>query len=128
MQLVHNDTLGTVHNKRSLRGHVGNGPEVHVLYDGLKVLVFRIGAIQFQFGLEGHTVRQPAFDALVDGVARGVDEVVQKLQHELVSRIGNGEIFAEYLKQAFRFTVLRVGLQLEELLEGAQLNVQEVGA
>ena len=128
MQLVHNHTLSAVYNERALRSHVGNGPEVHVLHDGFKVLVFRIGAIQFQFGLEGHTVGQPAFDALIDGVARGVDEIVQKLQHELVSRIGDGKVFAEYLKQAFRFTVLRVGFQLEKLLEGAQLDVQKVGA
>jgi len=46
----------------------------------------------------------------------------------LISCISDWKVFTEYLKKAFRFTVLRIGFQLEKLLEGAQLNVQKVGA
>ena len=126
MQLVDDDPLGAVHHEGTARGHVGDGAQVDVLHDGLEVLVLGVGAVQLQLGLQRDAVGQAALDALFDAVAGRVNEVIQELEHELVARVGDREVLIEHLEEALGFTVLRLGLQLEELAEGAELNVEEV--
>ena len=126
VKLVDDDALRSVDHERAARGHVRNGAEVHVLHDGLEVLVLGVGTVEFEFGLQRNAVGQAPLDALFDAVARGIDEVVEELQHELVARVRDGEVLIEHLEETLALPVLRLGLQLEELAEGAELNVEEV--
>ncbi len=127
MQLADHHALGAVHDERALGGHVGDLAQVHVLHDGLEVLVLGIGAVQLQLGLQRHAVGEAALDALIDAVAGRIDEVVQELQHELVARVRDGEVLAEYLEEAFLLAVLGERVDLEELLEALELDVEEIG-
>ena len=127
VQLGDDDAFGSVDHERARRGHVRDGSQVHVLHDGLEVLVIRIGAVQFQAGLQRYAVGQSAFDALLDGVARRIDEIVNKLQYKLVSRVCYGEVLAESLVESFVFSFVRFGFELEEIPERFDLDVQKIG-
>ena len=93
MQLRDHHALCSVHNKGSSWGHVGDRSQIHVLYDRLKILVFRIRAVQFQSRLQRHAEGQSTFDALFLRIAWRVHEVVEEFQHELIARIRDGKIF-----------------------------------
>ena len=56
VQLAHDHALGAVHHERAFGGHVGDLAQVYVLYNGLEILVLRIGAIKLQLGLQRNTV------------------------------------------------------------------------
>jgi hypothetical protein len=127
VQLAHDHAFGAVHHEGTLRGHVGDLPQVNVLHDRLEVLMLGIGAVKLQLGLQGHAVGKAALNAFVDAVARGVDEVVEEFQHELVAGVRDGEILHEDLVEALALAVLREGLDLEELLEAFELDVEEIG-
>ena len=79
--------------------------------------MFRIGAIQFELGFQWDTVCKAAFNALFYAVTGRVDEIIQKLQYKVVPRIRNRKILREYFVKTFIDTILRVGLQLEKILE-----------
>ena len=91
-----------------------------------KVLVLRVGAVQLQLGLQRHAVSQTALDALRDAVSGWIDEVVQEFQYKLVPGVRDGKVLVEHLEQALRVAVLGLGLKLEELAEGPQLNVKKI--
>ena len=79
VKLRHHYTLGTVDHKGALVGHIGDGSKIHILDHSGEVLVVRVGAIELEFRLEGHTVGESALQTLVDSVTRGVDVVVEEL-------------------------------------------------
>jgi hypothetical protein len=89
--------------------------------------VLGIGAIELQFRLEGDAVCEAALDALVNRVAGRVDEVIEELQHELVTGVRDGEVLAEDLEETLVVPVLGEGVDLEELLEALELDLEEVG-
>ena len=92
-------------------------PRVHVLDDGLKVLVLGIRAVQLQLRLQRHAVRQATLDAFLNAVAWGIDEVIEEFENELISGVRDGEVFTEHLEQSLRCAVFRVRFQLEKLLK-----------
>ena len=59
-------------------------------------------------------------------VSEKYDIIIQEFEFEIVSRIGDGEILFEDFEQAFVQTVVGVGLNLEEIPEGLNLNIEEV--
>jgi hypothetical protein len=127
MQLGHYDTLGTVDDESAIVGHIGNGAQEYVLNYSVEVLMVGVGAIEFQLCLEGHAVCQSTFQTLFDGIARRVDIIVQEFQHEIVTRIRDGEVLREDLVQAVVLAKLGRSIQLEEILERLQLHFQEIG-
>ena len=76
-----------------------------------------IGAVQFELGFQWDTIGQAALDALFYAVTGRVDEIIQEFQYKVVPRIRNREILREYFVKTFIDTILRVGLQLEKILE-----------
>ena len=126
VKLRHDDTLRTVDDKGAFRSHVRDCTEVHIGNDGVKILMIGIVAAQTQFGFQRHGIGQTAFDALLDGVARTIDAVVQESEREAVTGILNGEVLREYLKESLFTTLLRSRIHLEEIGEGLQLNVEKV--
>ena len=117
VQLIDNHTLCAIHHKRPLRSHVGNGAQIHVLNDGLKILVLGVRAIQLQLRLQRHAVRQAALNAFLNAVAWGIDEVIEEFENELISGVCDGEVFTKHLEQSLRCAVFRVRFQLEKLLK-----------
>lgn len=126
MQLGDHDTLGTVDYESAFGCHVGYHAQVNGLLDSLELFVLRVVAGEFQLGLQRDAVGETTLDALLDGVAGRVDEVVKKLKGEVVAGIRNGEVLPEDFEETLVKTVVRVGLNLEEILERLDLDVKEV--
>src|SRR5690606_41413648 len=101
VQLGYDDPLGPVDDKGPAGGHIGDGPQIDVLHDGLKVLVLRIGTVQFKTGLQRHAIGESTLDAFLDGISGWVYKIIQKLKYELVSGIGDRKIFHEGVVETF---------------------------
>ena len=127
VELGDDDALGTVHHKGPLTGHVGDVTQEHILDNGLEVHVLFVVTRQPQFSLQGDTVGKPTLHTLLDGVAGGVNEIIQELQIEDVPGIGDGEVFLENPVEAFVCPVFGRRFQLEELLERLKLNLEKIG-
>ena len=85
-----------------------------------------IGAIQFHLGLQGYAVGKSALETFVNGIAWRVDKVVEELQHEVITRIGNGEVLCKYFIQAVVLALLGRRVQLQEVSERLELHVKEI--
>ena len=103
-----------------------NHTQIDRLFDSLVVLVLGVVARQFQFGFQRNTVGQTTLDALLDGVAGRIDEIVKKLEGEIITGIRNREVLLEDPEESLVQTIVGIGLYLEEILERFQLNIQEV--
>jgi hypothetical protein len=106
MELRYDDTLGTVDDKSTLVGHIGNCAEVHILYFGGKVFMIGVGAIEFELSLERDTIGEATVKTFVDGVTRRINEIVKEFENKVVARIGNGEVLRKYLIESFVFSFL----------------------
>ena len=126
MQLRHHNTFCSIDDKCTIAGHVRNGAQENILNDRIKILMIRVGAEQFQFCLQRHTVSETSLQAFLNGVARWVDIIIQKFQNEIVTCIGNREILREHLIQAIVLAQFWWCVQLQEVLERLQLHFQEI--
>ena len=85
-----------------------------------------IGAGKAEFCLQRNIVCKSSLKTLLNRILRRINEVVDKFELVIVPRVFDGENLLEYLVQTFVFPAVRSGLQLEEILEGLQLNLQKV--
>ena len=128
VELRHHHTLGTVYHECALGGHVWNLAQIHVLYLHHRIRVIGIGlAGEAQFGLQRHTVGGSALYALVNGVARVIYIVIEKLERIVVSGVRNREILLEHLVHALLLTLLGRSVELEEIAERFQLDLEQIG-
>jgi hypothetical protein len=88
--------------------------------------MFLIVAGKLQLSLEGNAIGKSTFDALLDAVAGSVDVVVKKFESKIASCVGDGKILGKDLIEAFVFPIVRIGFQLEEILERLKLNIQKI--
>ncbi len=88
--------------------------------------MLRISARKAEFRLQRYVVRIASVKTLFDRVLRRVDEIIYKLEFIVISCILDRENLLEYLIEALVLSVLRGSLQLEEILEGFQLNLQKI--
>ena len=126
MQLTNDNTLGTVDDEGALRCHVRNLAKENVSYLGREILMIRISTVEFQLGLERHIVGQTAEQALLNRIAGRINVVVEKLQHVVVTGVGNREILGENFVKTLLLAILRRRIQLQEVVEGLELDVEEV--
>ena len=77
----------------------------------------RVGTVELQFCLQGHTVGETALQTLVDGVAGRVDIVIEELKDEVVASIRNREILGKHLEETLIFSFFRWSVELEEVLK-----------
>jgi hypothetical protein len=82
--------------------------------------------VEFELRLKRHTVGQTTLQALLNGVSWLVNVVIDKLQNEIVSGVGDWEILAKHLVQALVLAILGCGVKLEEISERLKLNLQQV--
>ena len=92
VQLRNDDTLSTIDDERTVGCHVRDGAKENVLNERTEVLMVRVGAVEFHLGLQGYAIGQTALQTLVDGVAGRVDEVIQELKNEVITRVGDREV------------------------------------
>ena len=112
MQLRNDNTLGTVDDEGAVRGHVGNRTKEYVLNHRTEILMVGVGAIKFQFSLQGYAIGQAALQTLVNGVTGRVDIVIQELKNEIITCVGDREVLCEHLIQAVVLAFLRRSIQL----------------
>ena len=117
VQLRNDHALGAVEYERTAVGHVGDGAEIDILHHHTEILVLVVRAVEFQFGLEGYAVSQTALQTLLNRVAGRVDIVVDELQYEVVTCVGNGKILLKHLVEALVLTILGRGVHLEKISE-----------
>ncbi len=106
-----------VDHKGTARGHVGDGPQVHILYNGFKIFVFGIGTIQLEPGFQGNAVGKTALNTFLNGISGRIYEVIQEFQNKLVPGIGNWKVFHEGVVQTFIAPLVRLSFKLKEILK-----------
>jgi len=126
MQLGYDDPFGAVDDKSTFGRHVGDIPEENILDDGLEIDVFFVVTGQAQFRLQGNAIGQSALHTFLDGIAGRIDKIVEEFEDEDVPGIRNRKVFLKHLIQAFVDPIFRSGFQLEEFLEGLQLDFEEI--
>lgn len=126
MKLRYNNPLGAVDYKRPTLSHVGNIAQKYLLFDSLEILIVGVVARKPQFGLEGHGVGEPTVDTLIYRVLGRVDGVVDEVQHEVLPRVADGEVFGKYLIEALSLPVFGRGLNLEKVTKRLKLYVEQI--
>ena len=126
VQLRHHDTLGAVDDERTLLRHVGNRTQIYILDSGVEVLMVGVSAVEFQLGLQRHTVSLASLKTLLDGITRRIDVVVQKLQHKVIARVGDREVLRKHFVETLVLAVLGGCVELQEVTERLQLHIQEI--
>ena len=106
VKLRHNHALGTVDDKRTLVGHIRNSAKVHVLHLGSKVLMVRVGTVEFEFCLQRHVIGKATVETLFDGVTRWIDVIVKEFKNKVIASVRNGEILAEHFIESLVFSFL----------------------
>ena len=126
VKLRYYDSLRSVDDEGTGRGHVRDVAQIDVLYAGIEVLVLGIGAGKAEFGLKGDVIRQTPFKTFFDRILGRIDEIVDELQLVVVSCVFDRENLLEDLVQSLVLAVLGSGLELEEVLERLQLHLEQV--
>ena len=117
MKLRYNHALGAVDDKRTVGSHVRNRTEEHILHHGVEIFMVGVGTIKLELGLEGHTISEATFEALLNGVTRFVDIVIEELQHKVVASIRNREVLGKDFVQAVVLAQFAGSVKLEKILE-----------
>jgi hypothetical protein len=117
VQLRYDNTLCTIDDESASLRHIRDCAEIDILHYDAKVLVLVIGTIELQLRFEWHTIGKATLQTLLDSVARRIDVVVEKLEYEVVSCVGDWEILLEYTIETLVLAVLCCGIHLEEIPE-----------
>ncbi len=112
MELRHDDALGTIDDERALGSHVRDGSEIYVLHNRIEILVVGVGAVKFKFCFERNAIGKSALKTLLDRVAGRINIIVEKLEHEIVARVGDGEIFCEHFVKSLILSLFRGSVEL----------------
>ena len=130
MQLADDDALGAVDDERAERREQRQLTEIDLFLDDVArplLLVDLLVDDELQRRLERRRVRHVALDALLDGVLRLTERVANELEREVLVDVGDREQVFEDPLETDVLAVMRSGIQLEQRLEGARLDVEEVG-
>ena len=117
VQLRNDNALSTIDNKRTIGGHIGDGTQEYILNHCTEVLMIRICAVKFQLCLQGYTISQSTLQTLINGVTRRINIVIQELKNEIITCIGDREVFSKHLIQTVILAFLRGSIQLQEVFE-----------
>ena len=130
VQLADDDALGAVDDEGAERREQRQLTEIDLLLDDVARPLDAVHLLvddELQRRLERRRVRHVALDALLDGVLRLAEGVPDELQREVLVDVGDGEQVLEDPLEADVLAVVRGGIQLEQRLEGARLDVEQVG-
>src|SRR5450432_216829 len=127
MELRNNHTFSAVDYKGSTRSHVRYISQEHILNNCLEVHMLFVVTTESQFRFQRYSISKSAFHTFFNRITGWIDEVIKELQHENIPRIGDREIFLEYLEQTFNVTLVGSGFQLEKLLKRLDLYFEKIG-
>jgi hypothetical protein len=129
VQLADDHALGAVDDERAEGREQRQLTEVDLFLDDIARpadLVHDFIDDQLQRRLERRRVSHVALDALLDGVLGLTERVPDELEREVLVDVGNGKQVLEHALETDVLAVVRGGIQLEQRLEGARLDVQEM--
>jgi hypothetical protein len=101
VQLANNNSFCSVDHKCATRSHVRNVSEENVLHDRLEIDVFFIITAQAKFRFQRNRISKTALHTFFNGVAWRIDEIIQELKHENVTRVSDWKILTEHPEQTF---------------------------
>ncbi len=130
VQLADDDALRPVDDERAERREQRQLAEIDLFLDDVAralLLVDDLVDDQLQRRFERRRVRHVALDALLDGVLGFAEGIADELEREVFVDVGDGEQVFEDPLEADVLAIVGGGIQLEQRLEGARLDVQEVG-
>jgi hypothetical protein len=82
---------------------------------------------QAQLGFQRNGLGKAALDTFIDGIARGIYEIIEELEYENVTGIGDGEILFEHAEKAFVLALVGRGFELEKIFERLDLDAEQIG-
>ena len=130
VQLADDDAFGAIDDERPERREQRQLAEIDLFLDDVArpfLLVDDFVDDQLQRRFERRRVGHVAFDALFDGVLGLTEGVANELEGEVFVDVGDREQVFEDPLESDVFAVVRSGIQLQQRLEGARLDVEEVG-
>ena len=86
----------------------------------------RVSAVELEFGFQGHRIGQTAVETLVDGVAGRIDIIIEELEYEVVTGVGDREILRKHLVESLVVPLFGRGVELKEILERLKLDLEEI--
>ena len=129
VQLAHDHALGAVDDEGSERREERKLTEIDFLLDDVLRPLACFGRLEddeLERGLERRGVRHVALDALGDGVLRLAKSVALELEREVLVDVRDREQVLEDALESDVLAVLRGCVQLQQRLEGAGLDVEEM--
>jgi hypothetical protein len=129
VQLADDDALRAIDDESPERREERQLTEIDLLLDDVAWPLDPVDLLvddELQRRLERRRVRHVSLDALLDRVLRVAECVPDELQREVLVDVGDGEQVLEDPFEADVLAIVRGGIQLEQRLEGARLDVQEM--
>jgi hypothetical protein len=130
VELADDDALGAVDDEGAQPGEQRELAEVDLLLDDVARALDAVDLLvdhELQRRLERRREGHVALDALLDRVLRLAEGVADELEREVLVDVGNGEQVLEDALEAHVLALLARGVQLQQRLEGARLDVEQVG-
>src|SRR6185437_2775458 len=130
MQLADDHALGAIDHEGSQRREQRQLTEIDFLLDDVARALLAVDLFvddELERGLERGRIRHVALDALLHGVLRLAQRVAHELQRVVLVDVRDGEEVIEDTLESDVFPVVGGGIELQQRLEGARLDVQEVG-
>ena len=129
MQLTHDHALGAVDDESPERREERKLTEIDFLLDDVLRPLAGFGRLEddeLEGGFERRGVRHVALDALGHGVLGLAKSVALELEREVLVDVRDREQVLEDALESDVLAVLRCGVELEQRLEGAGLDVEEM--
>ena len=126
VKLRYHHALGAINHECAILGHIRYGTQEHILNKGSKVFMVGIRTIKLHLSFQWNTVGKASFKALVYGITRRINIVIQKLQDEIIARVRNWEVLRKHLIQPVVLALFRRSIQLQEVMERLELNIEKI--
>ena len=130
VQLRHHHALRAVDHERAQRREQRQLAEVDFLADLVLEALAVAGILEDAQGerrLERRRIGHVPLDALLDGVLRLPERVLLELEREVLVDVGDREQVLEDPLETHVLALVGGGVELEQRLEGAHLDVEEMG-
>src|ERR1035437_2325894 len=98
VQLRNNNSFGAIDNESSTIRHIWDCSKIYILNNCIKILMFRICTVKFQFCFKRNTESESALDTFFYCITWRVNIIIQKFEYEIVPCISYREIFRKDFK------------------------------
>src|SRR5512140_1798937 len=130
VQLTDDHALGAIDHEGPERREQGQLAEVDFLLDDVARALLSVHFLvddELQRRLERSGVRHVTLDALADGILRLAERITNEFQRVVLVDVRYREEVLEYALETDVLTIVGRRIQLQQRLEGARLDVEEMG-